>query len=103
MIPFTERTLVLIKPDAVQRGLIGEIISRLERAGLAVIGLKLLQPSVQQAKDHYPVTDVQLSQMGNKTLKTYADLGIDPLSDLGTADPIKIGEMIHSWNSEFLS
>jgi nucleoside-diphosphate kinase len=103
MIPFTERTLVIIKPDAVQRGLIGEIISRLERVGLTIVGLKLLQPTLDQARNHYPATDTQLRQMGNKTIKTYSDLGIDPVAELGTADPIEIGGMIHSWNAEFLS
>jgi nucleoside-diphosphate kinase len=103
MIPFTQRTLVIIKPDAVQRGLIGEIIGRLERAGLSIIGMKLLHPNLEQAKNHYPATDVQLRQMGNKTIKTYSDLGIDPVEELGTNDPVSIGRMIHSWNAEFLS
>ena len=39
----TERTLVLVKPDGIQRGLAGEIITRLERTGLQIIGLKLMQ------------------------------------------------------------
>ena len=41
----TERTLVLVKPDGVQRGLAGEIIGRLERTGLQIIGMKLMQIS----------------------------------------------------------
>jgi nucleoside-diphosphate kinase len=45
MVPFNERTLVLIKPDAVKRGLIGEIIGRFERAGLHVIALKMVCPT----------------------------------------------------------
>jgi nucleoside-diphosphate kinase len=48
-----ERTLLLAKPDAVQRGLVGEIISRFERRGLQIVGLKLLAISTQLAKDHY--------------------------------------------------
>jgi len=48
-----ERTLVLIKPDAVHRGLIGEIISRLERKGLKMVGLKMLQLDQQKAAIHY--------------------------------------------------
>ncbi|MDD5095419.1 MAG: nucleoside-diphosphate kinase [Dehalococcoidia bacterium] len=48
-----ERTLVLVKPDAMQRGLTGEIISRLERRGLKIVGMKLLQMNESQAKKHY--------------------------------------------------
>ena len=48
-----ERTLVLIKPDAMQRGLAGEIIGRLERRGLRIAGLKLLQVDRALAERHY--------------------------------------------------
>ena len=49
----TERTLVLVKPDGVQRGLTGEIIGRLERTGLQIIGMKLMQISDELASTHY--------------------------------------------------
>ncbi|HJO82683.1 MAG: nucleoside-diphosphate kinase [SAR202 cluster bacterium] len=48
-----QRTLVLLKPDAVQRGLIGPIISRLERRGLKIVGMKLMQVSEELAYRHY--------------------------------------------------
>ncbi len=48
-----ERTFVMLKPDAVQRGLIGEIISRLERSGLKLIAMKYMIISIELAKDHY--------------------------------------------------
>lgn len=50
-----ERTLVLIKPDAVQRGLVGEIIARLERRGLKIVGLKLVDVTEPLARQHYAV------------------------------------------------
>ena len=50
-----QRTLVLAKPDAVQRGLIGEIIGRFERKGLKVVGLRLLAVSREMAERHYAV------------------------------------------------
>ncbi len=50
-----ERTLVLIKPDGVQRGLIGEIIGRLERRGLRLLGAKFLQVSPELAETHYAI------------------------------------------------
>lgn len=48
-----ERTLVLVKPDGVQRGLIGEVISRFERTGLKVVGLKFIHISNELAARHY--------------------------------------------------
>ncbi len=48
-----ERTLILVKPDGVQRGLIGEIISRFERRGLQIVGLKFVSVSHALAKTHY--------------------------------------------------
>lgn len=50
-----ERTLVLVKPDGVQRGLIGEIIARFERKGLKVVGLRMLDVSRPLAERHYAV------------------------------------------------
>lgn len=50
-----ERTLVLVKPDGVQRGLIGEVIARLERRGLRLVGAKFLQVSLELAETHYAI------------------------------------------------
>lgn len=50
-----EQTLVLVKPDGVQRGLIGEVISRLERRGLRLVAAKFMQVSVELAETHYAI------------------------------------------------
>lgn len=50
-----ERTLIIIKPDAVQRGLIGQVITRFEQRGLRVIGMKLIHVSRELAEKHYAV------------------------------------------------
>jgi nucleoside-diphosphate kinase len=50
-----ERTFLAIKPDGVQRGLVGEIIGRFERKGFKLVGLKQLTPSRQLAENHYGV------------------------------------------------
>ena len=52
-----ERTFVMVKPDGVQRGLIGEIIGRFERRGLKIVGLKMVQVSEALARQHYAVHD----------------------------------------------
>jgi nucleoside-diphosphate kinase len=48
-----ERTLVLLKPDAVQRGLLGEIIARFERKGLKIAGMKMVKPAESLWDEHY--------------------------------------------------
>jgi nucleoside-diphosphate kinase len=48
-----ERTFVMVKPDAVQRGLIGEFVARFERRGLKIVAMKMLVVSDKLAKDHY--------------------------------------------------
>lgn len=50
-----ERTLVLVKPDGVQRGLVGEVISRLERRGLRMVAAKFVQVSKELAEEHYAI------------------------------------------------
>lgn len=49
----SERTFIAVKPDGVQRGLVGEIIARFERKGFKLIALKMLQPTTEMAKGHY--------------------------------------------------
>jgi len=50
-----ERTFVIIKPDGVQRGLIGEIVGRFERRGLKIVGMKFMRVSDELAREHYAV------------------------------------------------
>ena len=50
-----ERTLVIVKPDGVQRGLVGEIVGRMERRGLEIVAMKMLQVSRELAEQHYAV------------------------------------------------
>jgi len=50
-----ERTLIIIKPDAVQRGLVGEVISRFERRGLRIVGMKAIQIDEKLASRHYSI------------------------------------------------
>jgi nucleoside-diphosphate kinase len=50
---FMERSLVILKPDAVQRGLVGTILSRLEQRGLKIVGMKLMQIDEKLARTHY--------------------------------------------------
>lgn len=73
-----ERSLVLIKPDAVARHLVGELISRFERKGIKLAAMKLLWPTEEQTGEHYVATDEWLEDTGGKTYQGYMDKGITP-------------------------
>lgn len=64
-----ERTLIILKPDAVARGLMGEIISRFEKAGLKAIGMKMIQPNEQHYHHHYETISKMISRRGEDAFK----------------------------------
>src|SRR3989338_4317233 len=70
-----ERSLVLLKPDAVQRGLIGEIIARFEKKGLKITAMKMVWPSKEMAAKHYDLPKSAAMALGERTLTTYAERG----------------------------
>lgn len=61
-----EQTLVLVKPDGVQRSLIGTIVSRFERVGLKVIAMKMVKPTREQADKHYALTEEWMKAVYDK-------------------------------------
>jgi nucleoside-diphosphate kinase len=64
-----ERTLIILKPDAVQRGLIGEILSRFERAGLKIVGMKMVAPDEEHYHKHYEDIGKLISRRGEEVYK----------------------------------
>lgn len=62
-----ERTLIIFKPDAVQRGLLGEILMRFERVGLKIVGAKMLKPDYDHYYCHYEKIGKMISRRGQKT------------------------------------
>lgn len=71
-----EQTLVIIKPDGVQRGLIGEVIKRYETCGLKLVALKMLIPSKETVKQHYSIDPKWATTTGNKTFEAYKAKGL---------------------------
>jgi nucleoside diphosphate kinase len=61
-----ERSLIVFKPDSVQRGIIGEVITRFEKAGLKIVGAKMLQPSYDHYYHHYENIGKMVSRRGQK-------------------------------------
>jgi nucleoside-diphosphate kinase len=86
-----ERSLVLVKPDGVQRGLTGEIISRFERCGLKLIGLKMVQATSELAGQHYADDEKWLLSVGEKALAAAAKRG-----DTSTETAMQIGQRVRT-------
>lgn len=99
----TEKTFVLLKPDAVKRGLVGKIIKTFEQAGLNIIALKMVKPTPELVFKHYPETNEWFSILGGKTLDGYAEYRLDVKKELGTDDKVEIGKMIKKWLIEYLT
>jgi nucleoside-diphosphate kinase len=87
-----ERTLVVIKPDGVQRSLVGEIIKRFEQVGLKLLAIKMLVPTEEHVEKHYTLDPEWRRVTGEKTIKGYKDKGLEPPS----TDPFAITEIILS-------
>jgi len=98
-----EKTVLLIKPDGVKRGLIGEIISRIEKRGLKIIALDMIWATKEQIDGHYPKDEKWIIRLGDKTKETYEKYGFDTKKELGTTDSKKIGEMVRSWLIDFMT
>lgn len=74
--PKKERTLVILKPDAVQRGLVGEIIKRLENTGLKLIALKIVNATEDQLWRHYSKDDEWFLKKGTRTIEERQAMGL---------------------------
>ena len=97
--PKQERTFVLIKPDGIQRGLIGEIIRRYERSGLKLVAVKMLTPTPDLVERHYLIDPEWMLRTGKKTIEAYRAKGKQPPSQ----DPLEISKVILSNLKKYIS
>lgn len=100
--PKEERTYVMIKPDGVKKGLVGEVIKRFEQRDLKIVALEMFQPTFDQMDNHYPKDAAWLKRLGGKTLSTYEKYELDPILDFGTNDPEKLGPEIRKWLVDYM-
>ncbi len=101
--PKEEKTFVLIKPDGVQKGLVGEIIKRFEQRDMKIVALEMFQPSRQQMDKHYPKDEKWLRRIGERTSATYSKYDHDIKRDFGTADPLRVGMTVRRWLVDYMS
>lgn len=100
--PKEEKTYVMIKPDGVRKGLIGEVIKRFEQRDLKIVALEMFMPTREQIHGHYPQDEKWINRLGEKTAATYEKYGYD-LKELGTTDLKEIGGMVREWLLDFMT
>ncbi|MFA5997861.1 MAG: nucleoside-diphosphate kinase [Candidatus Paceibacterota bacterium] len=88
--PKTERTLVIVKPDGIQRALIGEIMKRYERLGLKLVALKMMVPTEEMIETHYLLDPNWKKNVGEKSIASYVKKGETPPSN----DPIEVANVV---------
>jgi nucleoside-diphosphate kinase len=93
-----EQTFVLLKPDAVQRNLIGKIIARFEDSGLKIAGMKMVQPDADLAGKHYILDEEWAKKLYVRAKETYEKEG----KKLNYKDHLEMGDAIRSRNMHFL-
>lgn len=94
-----EKSLVLVKPDGVQRGLVGESIRRYEQCGLKLVAIKMVIPTRDQALSHYSVDPEWAFKTGTKSIESWKAKGLTP----PTEDPIELAENVRKQLVDFLS
>lgn len=97
-----QKALIILKPDAIQRGLMGKIIKRFETVGLKVIGLKFIWADKEKIIAHYPETEAWFAKVGARTLTNYAKKGLDAKKIFKTDDAIEIGKIVKGWLITYL-
>ena len=90
-----EKTLVILKPDALRKRVVGRIISRLEDADLKIVAMRLVKRADEDLmSDHYQSTEKWLEGVGVKTIESYRKSGDDVIKGFGTDVPIEIGKIV---------
>jgi nucleoside-diphosphate kinase len=101
--PKQERAFLMVKPDGVKRGLVGEIVDRIERRGLKVIALEMVQVNREQVDKFYPKDKTWITRLGEKTLATYQKYGYDAVKELGTGKAPEIGPIVRGWILDYMT
>jgi nucleoside-diphosphate kinase len=92
-----ERSLVLLKPDAVQRGITGEILDRIEQTGLKIVGAKLIKADPKVIREHYKKDAAWHKKIGEFNIKDCKNLDVDVKEVFGTEDTEQIGKIVNEW------
>ena len=101
-----ERSLLLLKPDAVRRGLVGEVIQRFEQRGFTLCAMKMVHATKEQMQAHYAAnanSPEWLTRVGENTIGAFQQHGKDPKVEIGTDDVLEVGKMGIDWLVDFMT
>lgn len=99
-----ERTFCMIKPDGVMRGIMGDVISRFERAGLKVVAIKMMNATEEQVRRHYPMSDeAWVQRLGEKSLSSLDHLDAEAIDVFGTDNKSELGKVVAESLIEYLT
>ncbi|MFH1325408.1 MAG: nucleoside-diphosphate kinase [archaeon] len=100
-----EKTLVMIKPDGVKRGLVGEVIKRFEARNLKIVALEMSHPTKKQMDAHYPKDKAWIENLGKNTARSYDEFKIPSTlkKDFGTDNLYEIGKKIREWLIDYMT
>ena len=93
----------MVKTDGVRKGLIGEVIKRIEQRDLKIIALEMFHANREEVSGHYPNDESWIRKVGEKTLATYEKYGYDAQKDMGTKDTLELGQKIRGWLLDYLT
>lgn len=94
-----ERTLVIFKPDVLQRQIVGEILTRFERKGFKIVAMKMLTPTREQVGAHYEDDETYLTGVGEKAKKGAIERG----EDISGWDNLEVGKKFRELNIDYLT
>ncbi len=98
-----ERTFVMIKSDAIKRGLVAEIIKRIEQTGLKIVAMKMMKPTAEFVKKLYPSSEEWFKSLGEKTKKSYSEQGFDIKETFKTINSLEIGKIVKGWLIKYIA
>lgn len=96
-----ERTLLVIKPDGVKKKVVGEIVSTFEKEGLEIVALKMMKLNREFVEVFLGNDKKWLTKMGEKAIKAFDDVKVNPYQTFGSNDPLDIGRQVKEWLIEF--
>lgn len=94
-----EKSLVVFKPDVIQRQIVGELLTRFERKGFKVVAMKMIKPSKELVGKHYSDNEDYLRGVGDNAITSARERG-ETMQDISALD---FGKMVRNWNIEYLS
>lgn len=105
MISKQEKTVVIIKPDGVKRGLVGEIVSRIEQRGLKIIALDMVWATKEEMDKHYPKDREWVTNLGQNLIRSSQEFNIpaDLQKEYGTEDLHEVGQKVREWLVDFMT